>query len=99
MNVDDFVAAKASNFNKSQMPSTNGPQQVQHQSLKSNKFQQVSIRVGIWFGTRCSTQRPFDPKHLERLIEEGRVSQIVIYSPDEGQLNDFIAAVPSAKRI
>jgi hypothetical protein len=55
--VDDFVAAKASYFNKPQQLSTNGPQQVQYQSLENNKFQQVSIGFGIWFGTRCSTRR------------------------------------------
>jgi len=52
--VDDFVAAKAPNFNKFQQSSTSGPQTVQQQSLKNNRIQQVSTRLGIWFGTRRS---------------------------------------------
>jgi hypothetical protein len=39
--VDDFVAAKASDFNKSQQLSIIGAQQVQYQSLKNNKVQQA----------------------------------------------------------
>jgi hypothetical protein len=42
------VTVKASNFNKSQQLSTNGMQQVQYQSLKNLKFQQVSIGVEHW---------------------------------------------------
>ena len=37
--VDDFVAAKASDFNKSQQRSTSGMQQVQYQLVRNNKFQ------------------------------------------------------------
>jgi hypothetical protein len=47
-----FCAEKAFDFYKSQQPSTNGLQQLQYQSVRNNKFQQVSIRVGICFGTR-----------------------------------------------
>lgn len=39
LTVDDFVAAKASDFNKSLRLSTSSPQQVQYQSLKNLKFQ------------------------------------------------------------
>jgi hypothetical protein len=35
--VDNFVDAKASNFNKVQQTSTSGPQRLQQQSLKINK--------------------------------------------------------------
>jgi hypothetical protein len=52
-----FCAEKASDFNKSQQRSTSGLQQVQYQSLKNLKLQQVSISSGIWFGTRWSTPR------------------------------------------
>jgi hypothetical protein len=37
MTVDDFVADKASNFNKVQQTSTCGPQQLQQQSLRISK--------------------------------------------------------------
>ncbi|HEV2964014.1 MAG TPA: hypothetical protein VG649_19460 [Candidatus Angelobacter sp.] len=50
--VDDFVAAKASDFNKSQQLSMSGVQQIQYQSVKNRRFLQTSIRVGIWFGTK-----------------------------------------------
>jgi hypothetical protein len=51
-NVDDFVAAKASDFNKDQQSSMSGLQQVQYQSVKNLKFQQASIDPGIWFGIK-----------------------------------------------
>jgi len=35
--VDNFVTAKASNFNKFQQTSTRRPQTIQHQSLRINK--------------------------------------------------------------
>jgi hypothetical protein len=54
--VDDFVAVKAFDLNKSQQLSTSGLQEVQYQSVRNNKFPQVSIRRGIWFGTRGSTR-------------------------------------------
>ena len=54
--VDDFVAVKAFDLNKSQQLSTSGLQEVQYQSVRNNKFQQASIRSGIWFGTRGSTR-------------------------------------------
>lgn len=38
--VDDFVAIKAFDFNKSHQVSTGGSQQVQRQALKTPKFQQ-----------------------------------------------------------
>src|SRR5579864_376527 len=56
LTVGNFVTVKASNFNKSQQLSTNGLQQIQYQLAGSNRFQQVSIDHGIWFGTRCSTR-------------------------------------------
>lgn len=48
--VDDFVAAKASDINKSQQLATSGLQQVQRQSFVSNKFQQVSMRLESGLG-------------------------------------------------
>ena len=54
------MTAKASNLNKSQQPSTNELQQIQYQSLRNNKFQQVSISAGTWFGIRWPTsEKPF----------------------------------------
>lgn len=50
-NVDDFVAVKAHEFNRDQQNSASRPQQVQ-QSLGINRILQISIRSGIWFGTR-----------------------------------------------
>jgi len=55
---------KASDFNREQQFSTNGVQQVQYQSVRNNKFQQVSIRVGIWFGTRGRRFKSSLPDHL-----------------------------------
>lgn len=40
--VGDFVAVKASNNRRVQQLSTSGVQQIQHQSLKNNSFQQSS---------------------------------------------------------
>src|ERR1039457_1210817 len=37
-------------------------QQVQYQSLKNNKFQQVSPSIGIWFGTRGSEVQILSPR-------------------------------------
>ena len=59
-----FCAEKASDFNKSQQLSTSGPLEVQYQSLGNNKFQQVSISVGIWFGTRGSEVQILSPRPL-----------------------------------
>ena len=53
-NVDDFVTAKASNFNRVQQSSTSGLQRFQQESLRNHKFQQSSTGFGIWFGTRGS---------------------------------------------
>src|SRR5262249_3805606 len=58
LNVGDFVAVNASKNRRAQQHSTSGPQQIQYQSFKNNKFQQSSTRFWIWFGTRCSTWRP-----------------------------------------
>ena len=55
---------QASNFNKSQQLSTSRSQQVQHQSLRNNKFQQDSISAGIWFGTRGSEVQILSPRPL-----------------------------------
>ena len=60
--VDDFVAAKAPNFNKVQQSSTGGPQTFQQQSLKNNKNQQTSTKLGIWFGTRRPVVQIHSPR-------------------------------------
>jgi hypothetical protein len=59
--VDDFVAAKALSFNKVQQSSTRRPQTVLQQSLRNNKNPQISIRFGIWFGTRGSEVQILSP--------------------------------------
>ncbi len=64
--VDDFVSVKASKFNKSQQLSTKGLQQLQYQSLRNNRFRQVSIRVGIWFGTRGRRLKSSLPDQINR---------------------------------
>jgi len=63
--VGKIVAAKASDFNKEQQTSTSGKQQVQYQSLRNNKFQQVSIGFGIWFGTRGSEVQILSPRPIK----------------------------------
>ena|ERR1700704_4861455 len=74
--VGKFVTLKASNFNKTQQPSTNGMQQVQYQSLRNKGFQQVSIRSGIWFGIRCSPS-PLLETPLDSASENARVLNAV----------------------
>ena len=55
--VDDFVAAKAHDFNGTQQTSISRLQLVQVQSLGFNGILQISITLKIWFGTRCSTRK------------------------------------------
>ena len=50
--VGNFVTVKAPENRKLQQLSTSGLQQVQYQSLRINRFQQISIGSGIWFGIR-----------------------------------------------
>jgi hypothetical protein len=52
----DFVAVRASKNHRVPQLSTSTVQQVQYQSVRNNKLQQISTRFGIWFGTRCSTR-------------------------------------------
>jgi len=66
--VDDFVAAKAPNFNKVQQSSTSGLQTIQQQSLRNNRNPQTSTSFNIWFGTRrpvvqIHSPRPFFQAH------------------------------------
>jgi hypothetical protein len=56
------VTHKASNFQKVQPLSTNGPQQVQYQPLAFHKFQQISVGAGIWFGPRGSEVQILSPR-------------------------------------
>jgi len=56
-----FCAEKASNFNKSQQLSPSGSQQFQYQSIKSNQFQQSSLGICLWFGTRGSEVQILSP--------------------------------------
>ena len=62
LSVDDFVAVKAHDFNKAQQTSISRLQQVQQQSLRINKIQQISISSGIWFGTRGSEVQILSPR-------------------------------------
>jgi hypothetical protein len=62
--VGKIEAAKASNFNKEQEISTGCSQKIQYQSVRNNKFQQVSIPLGIWFGTRGSEVQILSPRPI-----------------------------------
>jgi hypothetical protein len=72
--VDDFVTAKAPNFNKIQQGSTSEPQTIQQESLRNNKIPQTSTSLVTWFGTRrpevqILSPRPFFPiAYLGRLV-------------------------------
>jgi hypothetical protein len=52
--VDNFVAARASNFNKIQQTSLSRPQRIQQQSLRINKNPWIATSADTWFGTRRS---------------------------------------------
>jgi hypothetical protein len=62
--VGKNVTVKASNFNRGQQLFTNVLQQVQHQSFKNRKFQQVSMASGIWFGTGGSKVQILSPRPI-----------------------------------
>src|SRR5690242_9624170 len=62
--VDDFASVKAHDSNGVQQFSISSPQQVQQQSLGSRRFLQVSIMVGIWFGTRGSEVQILSPRPM-----------------------------------
>ena len=63
------MTLKASNFNKSQQLSTNGTQQVQYQLFRSPKFQQASISVETWFGTRGSEVQILSPRPIQIALD------------------------------
>ncbi len=69
ISVGKTVAVKASKNRRVQQRSTSSLQQVQYQSIRNNKVQQISIVIGIWFGTRCSTRRA-SPKSLRFSTEK-----------------------------
>jgi hypothetical protein len=54
ISVDHLVAVKAPSFNRVQQASISGPQTSQQETLGINRFPQISITLGIWFGTRKS---------------------------------------------
>jgi hypothetical protein len=60
--VDNFVAARAPDFNKIQQTSMGRPQTLQHQSLKINRNSYIPIRLEIWFGTRRSVVQIHSPR-------------------------------------
>ena len=62
LGVDNFVAAKAPNFNKVQQSSTSEQQRVQQELLRNNKKPETSTRLGIWFGTRGSEVQILSPR-------------------------------------
>src|ERR1035441_7750963 len=62
--VGNFVTAKAPENHKIQQLSTSGMQQVQYQSLRINRFQQLSPSDGIWFGTRGSEVQILSPRPI-----------------------------------
>src|ERR1700681_2224056 len=62
LGVDNFVAAKAPNFNKVLQSSTSEQQRVQQELLRNNKKPETSTRLGIWFGTRGSEVQILSPR-------------------------------------
>jgi hypothetical protein len=60
--VDDFVTAKASEFNKIQQGSISRPQTIQRETLRIHKILQSSTRFGIWFGTRRPEVQILSPR-------------------------------------
>ncbi len=71
--VGKIVAVRASRNSRVQQLPLSGLQQVPRQSLRNNRFQQISIGLGIWFGTRGSevqilSPRPFFSSTYVRLL-------------------------------
>ena len=69
LSVDNFVTAKASDFNKIQQSSSSRQQTFQQESLRIHKIPQGSISLCTWFGTRrpevqILSPRPFIFKHM-----------------------------------
>ncbi len=50
--VGKIVAVRALSFNRIHCVSNTSAQLIQQQSLGNSKIQQISISLGIWFGTR-----------------------------------------------
>ena len=62
--VGKFVTVKAPENFKIQQFSTSGLQQVPYESLAPNRFPQVSVTFGIWFGTRGSEVQILSPRPI-----------------------------------
>jgi hypothetical protein len=75
--VDEFITAKASNFNYIQQLSTSGPRLLQQELFGINKNSKISTRAGVWFRIKRSVpaagrvqihlSRPFSKVQIEVL--------------------------------
>jgi hypothetical protein len=72
--VDDFVAAKASDFNKSQQLSMSGVQQIQYELVKKSRIPQRSIGDRIWFGPGAEVQILSPRPSFQKLTSTSRIS-------------------------
>jgi hypothetical protein len=68
-------AAKAPDFNRIHQALAARPQLVQQQSLRNNRILQISISLGIWFGTRGSEVQILSPRPIFS------VGHVVVASP------------------
>jgi hypothetical protein len=62
--VDDFVAAKAPNFNKIRQSSTSRQQTIQKESLRNDEIQQVSITFAPGSGSGGRWFKSNPPDHM-----------------------------------
>ncbi len=62
--VGKIVAVRALSFNRIHCVSNTSAQLIQQQSLGNSKIQQISISLGIWFGTRVSEVQILSPRPI-----------------------------------
>jgi len=60
--VDEIVTVRASNFNRVPQTFAGAPQRLQQEALGNYKIQHVSIRAGIWFGSRRPVVQIHSPR-------------------------------------
>jgi hypothetical protein len=60
--VVESVLARTSKIHNGQQNSRSGLQQVQNKAFKNNKNPQISITLGIWFGSRRSVVQIHSPR-------------------------------------
>jgi hypothetical protein len=82
--VVEFVAAKALPDIPEPQRSIARPQYIQSKTLKSARFQQISIIAKNWFGTRWSEVQ-IGLKSAGRKVVEGSVVRQVSEAPELGK--------------